>query len=90
MKRVIATADVDKYRDKIKIGDTVYLEISETAGALRKRMYKIERRKATVIYKSQHVLLAQDESGKVLSATYQELLVLEEAMKRHEQREKGR
>lgn len=90
MKRVITTADVDKYRDKIKIGDTVYLEISETAGALRKRMYKIERRKATVIYKSQHVLLAQDESGKVLSATYQELLVLEEAMKRHEQREKGR
>lgn len=90
MKRVITTADVDKYRDKIKIGDTVYLKISETAGALRKRMYKIERRKATVIYKSQHVLLAQDESGKVLSATYQELLVLEEAMKRHEQREKGR
>lgn len=86
MKGVITTENVDKYRDRIKIGDTVYLEISETVGALHKRMYRVKRRKAKVVYKSRHVLLVQDEAGKVLSTTYRELLILKEESKRHEQR----
>lgn len=88
MKGVVTTENVDKYRDRIKIGDTVYLETSETVGALHKRMYRVKRRKAKVVYKSRHVLLVQDEAAKVLSTTYRELLILKEDRKRHEQRAK--
>ena len=88
MKGVVTTENVDKYRDRIKIGDTVYLETSETVGALHKRMYRVKRRKAKVVYKSRHILLVQDEAGKVLSTTYRELLILKEDRKRHEQRAK--